>query len=49
MLLKSAHVLYLPQVKEENKKHHPDLVEFSKLPDPEKNLNLQAAQDTLRF
>ncbi|XP_031434602.1 ryanodine receptor 2 isoform X2 [Clupea harengus] len=35
-------------VKEENKKHHPDLVEFSKLPDPEKNLNLQAAQDTLR-
>ncbi|XP_041921605.1 ryanodine receptor 2 isoform X1 [Alosa sapidissima] len=35
-------------VKEENKKHHPDLVEFSKLPDQEKNLNLQAAQETLR-
>ncbi|KAL2083644.1 hypothetical protein ACEWY4_021417 [Coilia grayii] len=35
-------------VKEENKKHHPDLVEFSKLPDQEKNLNLQTAQETLR-
>lgn len=47
-LLRGAYVLYLRQVKEENKKHHPDLVEFSKLPDQEKNLNLQAAQETLR-
>lgn len=48
-VLLGACVLYLPQVKEENKKHHPDLVEFSKLPDQEKNLNLQAAQETLRW
>ncbi|KAM3606327.1 uncharacterized protein V6R79_014397 [Siganus canaliculatus] len=35
-------------VKDEAKKHDPCLVEFSKLPEQERNQNLQMAQDTLR-
>ncbi|XP_047459189.1 ryanodine receptor 2 isoform X2 [Mugil cephalus] len=36
------------QVRDECKKHDPCLVEFSKLPEHERNQNLQMAQDTLR-
>uniref|UniRef100_A0A672JJC7 Ryanodine receptor 2b (cardiac) n=1 Tax=Salarias fasciatus TaxID=181472 RepID=A0A672JJC7_SALFA len=36
------------QVRDEGKKHEPCLVEFSKLPEPERNQNLQMAQDTIR-
>ncbi|XP_039477547.1 ryanodine receptor 2 [Oreochromis aureus] len=35
-------------VRDEGKKHDPCLVEFSKLPEHERNQNLQMAQDTLR-
>ncbi|XP_051816036.1 ryanodine receptor 2 [Acanthochromis polyacanthus] len=35
-------------VRDEGKKHDPCVVEFSKLPEQERNQNLQMAQDTLR-
>ncbi|XP_022619295.1 ryanodine receptor 2-like isoform X4 [Seriola dumerili] len=35
-------------VRDESKRHDPCLVEFSKLPEQERNQNLQVAQDTLR-
>ncbi|XP_040906318.1 ryanodine receptor 2 [Toxotes jaculatrix] len=35
-------------VRDEGKRHDPCLVEFSKLPEQERNQNLQVAQDTLR-
>ncbi|KAM4591284.1 ryanodine receptor 2 isoform 1-T1 [Odontesthes bonariensis] len=35
-------------VRDEGKRHDPCLVEFSKLPEQERNQNLQMAQDTLR-
>ncbi|CAB1444212.1 unnamed protein product, partial [Pleuronectes platessa] len=35
-------------VKDESKRHDPCLVEFSKLPEQERNQNVQVAQDTLR-
>ncbi|KAG7228617.1 hypothetical protein INR49_013303 [Caranx melampygus] len=35
-------------VRDESKKHDPCLVEFSKLPEQERNQNLQITQDTLR-
>ncbi|XP_034536962.1 ryanodine receptor 2 [Notolabrus celidotus] len=35
-------------VRDEAKRHDPCLVEFSRLPEPERNQNLQVAQDTLK-
>uniref|UniRef100_A0A6I8NPW3 Ryanodine receptor 3 n=1 Tax=Ornithorhynchus anatinus TaxID=9258 RepID=A0A6I8NPW3_ORNAN len=36
------------KVRDDNKKQHPCLVEFSKLPDTEKNYNLQMSTETLK-
>ncbi|KAM7408499.1 hypothetical protein PAMA_002295 [Pampus argenteus] len=36
-------------VRDEGKRHDPCLVEFSKLPEQDRNHNLQMAQDTLRY
>lgn len=36
-------------MRDETKKHDPSLVEFSELPEQERNQNLQMAQDTLRL
>ncbi|XP_072786237.1 ryanodine receptor 3 isoform X3 [Taeniopygia guttata] len=36
------------KVRDDNKRHHPCLVEFSKLPETEKNYNLQMSTETLK-
>lgn len=36
------------QIRDDNKRHHPCLVEFSKLPETEKNYNLQMSTETLK-
>uniref|UniRef100_A0A8B9TRE3 Ryanodine receptor 3 n=1 Tax=Anas platyrhynchos TaxID=8839 RepID=A0A8B9TRE3_ANAPL len=36
------------KIRDDNKRHHPCLVEFSKLPETEKNYNLQMSTETLK-
>ncbi|KAM6961301.1 ryanodine receptor 3 [Aplochiton taeniatus] len=36
------------KIRDDNKRHHPCLVDFSKLPDTEKNYNLQMSTETLK-
>ncbi|KAK6307192.1 hypothetical protein J4Q44_G00223400 [Coregonus suidteri] len=36
------------KIREDNKRHHPCLVDFSKLPETEKNYNLQMSTETLK-
>ncbi|GAB0190548.1 ryanodine receptor 3 [Grus japonensis] len=37
------------KIRDDNKRHHPCLVEFSKLPETEKNYNLQMSTETLNY
>ncbi|CAM4642062.1 unnamed protein product [Leuciscus chuanchicus] len=40
--------VFVPQIREDNKRQHPCLVDFSKLPETEKNYNLQMSTETLK-
>lgn len=42
------HLPVLFQVRDDNKRQHPCLVEFSKLPEQERNYNLQMSLETLK-
>lgn len=37
------------QVRDDNKRQHPCLVDFTKLPETEKNYNLQMSSETLKY
>lgn len=37
------------QIRDDNKRQHPCLVDFSKLPETEKNYNLQMSTETLKY
>lgn len=39
----------LSQIRDDNKRQHPCLVDFSKLPETEKNYNLQMSTETLKY
>lgn len=38
----------VPQIRDDNKRQHPCLVDFSKLPETERNYNLQMSTETLK-
>lgn len=40
--------LLSPQVRDDNKRQHPCLVDFVKLPETERNYNLQMSSETLK-
>lgn len=40
--------LFPPQIRDDNKRQHPCLVDFSKLPETERNYNLQMSSETLK-
>lgn len=41
--------LFSSQIRDDNKRQHPCLVDFSKLPETEKNYNLQMSTETLKY
>lgn len=41
-------LLVAPQVRDDNKRQHPCLVDFAKLPETERNYNLQMSSETLK-
>lgn len=40
--------LLSPQVRDDNKRQHPCLVDFTKLPETERNYNVQMSSETLK-
>lgn len=40
---------FMMQVRDDNKRQHPCLVEFSRLPEQERSYNLQMSQETLKL
>lgn len=40
---------FFSQIRDDNKRQHPCLVDFSKLPETEKNYNLQMSTETLKY
>lgn len=41
-------LVFVPQIRDDNKRQHPCLVDFSKLPETERNYNLQMSTETLK-
>lgn len=48
VLFKTLFFLLFFKVRDDNKRQHPCLVDFSKLPETEKNYNLQMSTETLK-
>lgn len=42
-------LFFFSQIRDDNKRQHPCLVDFSKLPETEKNYNLQMSTETLKY
>lgn len=40
--------MFIPQIREDNKRQHPCLVDFSKLPETERSYNIQMSTETLK-